>query len=299
MAAIVCDYLRTTAGARTKAQTAHTRGWQDESVSVSRMHDTRDLYELLQVRCAADSSAIEVAYKRLARRFHPDVNGSADATEMMQRLNEAYAVLRDPGRRAAYDRRRYEEAWAKMPPLPAELARRPPHAGAGRGHARRRHRRQESRERWAARAPAWSLESMGIVLFLLVLIALSGPGRLLHRVFDETWSWAAGSLNGESREAPATPTPDELQDRTLPADEYPWHVRAEKPASAEKVCAAQEALDDPAAYSVRQGRARRPLRPDPARGPRRGVPVRLGPGPDYEAIARSKGANARGRPVQE
>ena len=213
------------------------------------MHDPGDLYDRLQVQRTADSSAIEVAYKRLARRLHPDVNGSADATEMMQKLNEAYAVLRDPDRRAAYDRQRYEEAWAEAPPLPAERTRRPAHAGAGHTHARSRRWRQPSRERRADRGPAWALESLGILLFLLVLIALSGPGHLLQRLFDETWSWAAGSLHRESPEAPGTPTPDEPQDRALPADEYPWDVRAETPASAEKVCAEQQALDDQAAYS--------------------------------------------------
>ncbi len=213
------------------------------------MHDTGDLYDRLQVHRTADSSAIEIAFKRLARKRHPDVNDSADATEMMQKLNEAYAVLRDPDRRAAYDRQRCEEAWAEAPPPPAEPARRPTPAGAGRRHARSPRRRQPSQERRADRRPAWALESLGILLFLLVLIALSGPGRLLQHLFDETWSWAAGSLTGESREGPGPPTPDEPQDRALPAEEYPWNARAEKPASVEKVCAAQEARNDPAAYS--------------------------------------------------
>jgi len=46
---------------------------------------------------------IEAAYRRLARMYHPDLNPSPDAVPMMQRINEAYAVLHDPNKRSAYD----------------------------------------------------------------------------------------------------------------------------------------------------------------------------------------------------
>lgn len=67
---------------------------------------TEDWYRVLRVDPFAEPDVIAAAYKRLARRYHPDLNASADATEMMQRLNDAYAVLGDPQKRAVYDRQR-------------------------------------------------------------------------------------------------------------------------------------------------------------------------------------------------
>ena len=52
----------------------------------------------------ADQEVVEAAYRRLARKYHPDVSSDPDAAARMRRLNEAYAVLGDPQRRARYDR---------------------------------------------------------------------------------------------------------------------------------------------------------------------------------------------------
>ena len=62
-----------------------------------------DLYEILQVSPNADPEVIEAAYRRLARKFHPDHNPrSVAALEHMKRLNAAYAVLKIPVERARY-----------------------------------------------------------------------------------------------------------------------------------------------------------------------------------------------------
>lgn len=68
--------------------------------------DERDYYTILQVDPRAEPEVIEAAYRRLSRKYHPDVNGRPDAGLRMRELNEAYDVLSDPDRRAAYDRRR-------------------------------------------------------------------------------------------------------------------------------------------------------------------------------------------------
>lgn len=60
-----------------------------------------DHYRTLQVHPEADLEVIQVAYRRLARRHHPDAGAGTD--ERMAQLNAAYAVLRDPIQRAAYD----------------------------------------------------------------------------------------------------------------------------------------------------------------------------------------------------
>jgi hypothetical protein len=60
-----------------------------------------DPYAVLGVPTTASQAEIRAAYRAAARRVHPDAGGSADE---MQRLNVAWHVLQDPGRRAAYDR---------------------------------------------------------------------------------------------------------------------------------------------------------------------------------------------------
>ncbi len=64
-------------------------------------------YQILQVDPDAEPEIIEAAYKRLIRMYHPDVNHSADATRRMQEMNAAYDVLRDPAKRAQYDREQH------------------------------------------------------------------------------------------------------------------------------------------------------------------------------------------------
>lgn len=65
-----------------------------------------DLYRVLQVDPSADPEVIEAAYKRLARKYHPDHNrGDAQAEEHMKRINEAYRVLGKRNLRADYDAR--------------------------------------------------------------------------------------------------------------------------------------------------------------------------------------------------
>lgn len=64
----------------------------------------RDYYRVLQVTRDAEPEVIEKAYKALARKRHPDAcSGDRSAHEAMVELNEAYAVLSDPAKRAAYD----------------------------------------------------------------------------------------------------------------------------------------------------------------------------------------------------
>lgn len=66
-------------------------------------YSTKNYYKTLEVDSEASVEVIEVAFRRLARRYHPDVNGSQDAKERMQALNEAYGVLHDAQQRRAYD----------------------------------------------------------------------------------------------------------------------------------------------------------------------------------------------------
>lgn len=65
-----------------------------------------DHYRTLQVTRDAEPEVIERAYRALSQKHHPDHAASSErrgATERMTLLNEAYAVLRDPAKRRAYD----------------------------------------------------------------------------------------------------------------------------------------------------------------------------------------------------
>lgn len=64
-----------------------------------------DYYELLEVSREADDKTIKSAYRRMAMRFHPDKNpGDAEAEARFKQCSEAYDCLKDPQKRAAYDR---------------------------------------------------------------------------------------------------------------------------------------------------------------------------------------------------
>ncbi len=63
----------------------------------------RDYYEVLGVARGADADAVKRAYRKLARKYHPDVSKEKNAENKFKEVQEAYEVLRDPEKRAAYD----------------------------------------------------------------------------------------------------------------------------------------------------------------------------------------------------
>ena len=65
----------------------------------------RDYYEILGVQRGCDEAALKASFRKLAMEHHPDRNGGCeDATGRFKEINEAYSVLSDPQKRAAYDR---------------------------------------------------------------------------------------------------------------------------------------------------------------------------------------------------
>jgi molecular chaperone DnaJ len=64
----------------------------------------RDYYEILGVSRSADKEELKRAYRRLARKYHPDVNKEPGAEERFKEINRAYEVLSDPEIKARYDR---------------------------------------------------------------------------------------------------------------------------------------------------------------------------------------------------
>ncbi len=66
----------------------------------------KDYYDTLGVEPGAGEAEIKTAYRRLARKFHPDVSKETGAEEKFKAVNEAYEALRDPEKRKAYDQLR-------------------------------------------------------------------------------------------------------------------------------------------------------------------------------------------------
>src|SRR5690606_30017501 len=66
----------------------------------------KDYYETLGVKPDASDTEIKAAYRRLARKYHPDVSREAGAEERFKAVNEAYEALKDSARRKAYDQLR-------------------------------------------------------------------------------------------------------------------------------------------------------------------------------------------------
>ncbi len=64
----------------------------------------RDYYEVLGVSRTASNDELKAAFRNLARKYHPDVSDASDAEEKFKEINEAYGVLSDSDKRAAYDR---------------------------------------------------------------------------------------------------------------------------------------------------------------------------------------------------
>jgi molecular chaperone DnaJ len=83
----------------------------------------KDYYKILGVNKDADEKAIKQAYRRLARKYHPDLNKSKGSAERFKEINEANAVLSDPEKRRKYDTlgpdwERYAQTGAGQGPFP-------------------------------------------------------------------------------------------------------------------------------------------------------------------------------------
>ncbi len=88
----------------------------------------KDYYAILGIEPSAGEAEIKTAYRRLARKYHPDVSKEAGAEDKFKAINEAYEALRDPQKRAAYDQLRARGY------RPGEEFRPPPDFRSGSGH---------------------------------------------------------------------------------------------------------------------------------------------------------------------
>ncbi len=87
----------------------------------------KDYYATLGVEPSAGDAEIKTAYRRLARKYHPDVSKETGAEEKFKAVNEAYEALRDPQKRKAYDQLKAQGY------RPGEEFHAPPNFGGGQG----------------------------------------------------------------------------------------------------------------------------------------------------------------------
>lgn len=80
------------------------------------MPDQIDPYKILQVDSEAEDEVIQAAYRRLARKYHPDLAASPDAAARMAAINAAWELIGDPAQRQAYDRTRAPLATTPVQP---------------------------------------------------------------------------------------------------------------------------------------------------------------------------------------
>jgi len=80
------------------------------------MPDVIDPYKILQVDSEAEDEVIQAAYRRLARKYHPDLAASPDAANRMAAINAAWELIGEPARREAFDRERARPATTPVQP---------------------------------------------------------------------------------------------------------------------------------------------------------------------------------------
>ncbi|WP_187147588.1 ferredoxin [Candidatus Nitrososphaera gargensis] len=89
------------------------------------MADSKGYYAVLGVSEKASYKEIRHAYRRLARKYHPDRNNSAFAEEMIKKINAAFEVLSDETKRAQYDRSEFDSAPEPEPTYEPEPVQQP------------------------------------------------------------------------------------------------------------------------------------------------------------------------------
>ena len=96
------------------------------------MSESINPYKVLQVDSEAEDEVIQAAYRRLARKYHPDLATSPDADDRMAAINAAWELIGEPAKRAAYDRGRAAASKRQAPSrdAPTTTASGPPAAAA-------------------------------------------------------------------------------------------------------------------------------------------------------------------------
>jgi len=93
----------------------------------------KDYYKILDIEADADTKAVKTAYRRLARKYHPDVSSETDAENRFKEIAEAYEVLSDEKKRAEYDQLRKYGRGGRFEPPPGWQGQRSAGGGSSAG----------------------------------------------------------------------------------------------------------------------------------------------------------------------
>ncbi len=121
------------------------------------MPDRNDPYKILQVDPEAEDEVIQAAYRRLARKYHPDLATTADAANRMAAINAAWELIGEPAKRQAFDRKRVPLTTAPV----ATTATAPAQGAAGRAEGTGASRAATERAGSASGAPPGGSSSSG------------------------------------------------------------------------------------------------------------------------------------------
>ena len=155
------------------------------------MEAVGDYYATLRVAPDADDASLRLAYRTLMRRHHPDDSVDDDAGDHCQAINEAYACLRDPSKRAAYDaRRRAQQAGRRFAPLSPHAY----HATWGANHA------EQSARESASQSKGWKAAAVGIAVALTIATFAATSAVDTH-----------GEAEGDPVVVTLKPSPDQLR----------------------------------------------------------------------------------------
>jgi curved DNA-binding protein CbpA len=135
----------------------------------------KDYYKILGVNSFASAEGIKLAYRTLAKRYHPDLNpGDFHAEERFKEINEAYDTLSDEIKRKKYDFKRMYGATAYPTGQPKTQTKEDPQREWAKREAFIRHakRKQKESAQYNKRAVY-----AGICIFVIVIIGLSIPGE--------------------------------------------------------------------------------------------------------------------------
>lgn len=151
-----------------------------------------DPYKVLQVDPEAEDEVIEAAYRRLARKYHPDVAPGAEAQDRMVRINQAWEMLKDPVKRAAVDRARTRSATTAARAAAAEARARASQQGPSTPRASAAYASGPGRTSSASGAGNWGFPGM------------SEPGEAFARTQYSSPDWTTGRSHGGHRYDPRT-----------------------------------------------------------------------------------------------
>lgn len=144
----------------------------------------KDYYEILQVHPQAEPEVIEAAWRRLARKYHPDVNKSQNAEERMKEINIAYEILSNPEKRKQYCLERLKKNETIPETKPAASA--SPSVSNEAGNERNRRLRVKC---------ATVLVAFGVIIIILYIM------------FFQMWTAVEDRVIGMTRTFEATVTP--------------------------------------------------------------------------------------------